>query len=250
MFQEIIIPPSMVDEEWFKYNDYYSKSRIGSYDFCQLQFKKQYVDKTLKVEPNHVMSYGTRFHEFAEAFVQMAPKYPVEKWHKFVHDSYTEEEKVGLHWFIDEHAKIYKDINILACEYKCADHTNKLRGAIDRIDQVKDNTIRIIEYKTSASFKEKKLMFEFGFYKVLLKNQPWTKDLDFEYCVINPRIREIHHMKPSRDKTILDHIAKANESIKTGNFKPKCTNNYKMDCDICTPEELLLYGVGEFCNGE
>lgn len=239
------------DDVWDDAHSYFSKSRISSYKWCGIKFKKQYVDKTLEYQDTHSTLVGSRYHEFMELFMQEAPKYDPDKWHSFVHKDFTPEEQDLLHWTIDREIERYNRnpdyFEPIALEYKVVDHAHEFRGIIDRIEQFSDNIIDIVEYKTSKSIYKPSLQMEFGFYDIILDCIPELRGFRRRYYVINPRVKDIVYMNPSRKTTIFNKVSEIKSSIANDDFKPTCTPKYRMRCDVCTMEELLEFGVEDYC---
>lgn len=237
-----------VDKSWEDCNDYLSKSRLSIYKFCPLQFKKIYVDNEPRSPPNHSMIVGTRFHNWAELFGLHAHKIPVDQWESTIHDEFYPDEKDAIQWYINQERDRLQLLNNnldlwkpLECEYKILDHINKRRGIIDQIHALGKNTICVIEYKTGKSIYVPGLAFEFGFYKMLLKSDPLYKDKDMIFCVINPRIKQLEFISPSRESTIIKVIDRLNYSLDTGVFPTECTGVKFSVCRRCTTDECGLY---------
>ena len=243
--------PILSDKEWDATNDYISKSRCVLFENCGIKYKKQYIDRTIPREGSHASTVGTRFHEFAELFMAVAGEHPVEKWKSFIHPDFTDEERSMLEWWIDyetERLETAYQWKPLAMEYRVINHQRKIRGIIDRVLQTGESTIDIGEYKTTQSINKQKLMFEFGFYDVLLENVPELKGMKRTYTVINPRLKQVVSFNPSRLATIIKKINKLNEAIETGKFKPACVHDYVYPwCNICSMEEITMYnGITNF----
>ena len=236
------------NENWDDYSHYLSKSRLSTFSFCPLQFKKMYIDQETKLAPNYAMSTGTRFHNFAETFFDVAPNYPVDTWEDFIHPDFSPQEQSMIQYFIDqerERLSIFGgDIDKwmpIGCEMKFLDHKNQLRGIIDRIDQIND-LIVIVEYKTGKSIYKPSLQREFGFYKILLQTDDRFKGKDITCCVINPRIGQIEFMSPSRESTIFKAIENLRNAITNDAFPPNCTPAKLAMCGLCNScEEANLY---------
>jgi len=176
----------------------------------------------------------------------VADKYPEEKWKSFIHPDFTNEETAMLDWWIDTEIERRKTVGEywkpLAMEYRAINHGRRIRGIIDRIVQTSEDTIDVGEYKTTQSINKSKLMFEFGFYDVLLENVPELEGFKRTYTVINPRLKQIVSFNPSRLSTIIKKINKINDAIKNNEFKPACKYDYVFDwCNICTMEEITQY---------
>jgi len=233
------------DEEWNSASNFVSKSRIGQFNMCPLKYKKQYVDNVVGYEETHATLIGSRFHEFAESFMLNCYKYPTDQWPLFISSDYNEEELPMLNYFINDEIDRYENGEFpLALEYRLVNENYRMRGLIDRIDLVDEDTINIIEYKTSTSINKQKLMGEFGFYSLLLDAVPELQDYKRKYTIINPRLQVTREMSASRPKTILNKIEKINNCISTGIWKPLCKGEYAVHfCDICTLEEIEYYNV-------
>ena len=238
----------MDDETWEAYSHYISKSRLSSMSFCPLKFKKNYIDGVRDDSPNFTLTTGTRFHNFAEAFFPVAYEYDPECWYDFIHEDFSPYERDMITWFIDREYErlqlLNNDIDLwmpVAREEKYLNHTLQLRGIIDRIDCIGDTYV-IVEYKTGKSIYKPAMQKEFGFYVLLLKEDPYFKDAKFTGCVINPRVQEIQFITPSREDTILRHLEKLRTAIANNDFPPSCTPAKFASCQMCSSlEEANLY---------
>ena len=245
--------PHITDDEWAAANDYLSKSRMILMDFCGIKYKLQYVDKCIPYESSRAANIGTRYHEFMERFMVVGQNYEPCKWSDLIHESFIDEEREMLEWTLDlERERFVQNPtmwNPIAVEYRIVDHATKLRGIIDRIDQLDNETIDIIEYKTTKSINKQKLQKEFGFYDILLDS---IKELDGYkrvYTVINPRLKQVVRLNPSRRATIFKRVEKIHEALETGKFSPLCgfddgTMRFEYAttfCSLCSLEEIAKY---------
>lgn len=245
--------PQISDIDWNNTNNYISKSRLNLWFFCEIKYRKQYVEKCLPRKDTHATSIGTRYHNFMEIFMGVADQYPVEKWMDFIHPDFTDEEVSMLKWSIRREIDRYNENPLywkpIALEYKIIDHTHNLRGIIDRIDQVDDHTIEILEYKTSKKADKRKLQLEFGFYDLLLDSVEELKGYKRKYTVIYPRLQQAITLKPSRHSTIMGHIDKILSAIENDKFTPTCgfdihtyTPEYATSfCTLCSLEDIARY---------
>lgn len=234
--------------KWDSCNNYISKSRLSTFSFCPLQYKKRYVDGIRDTDFNYAITVGTRFHEFADNFFDVAPLYPVENWEDFIHPDFNDNERKSLVWFINQERERLDLFNgnvdlwmPVARECRIVDDDNELRGIIDRVDAINDLLV-IVEYKTSKSIYKPALQREFGFYKVLMQADPRFRGKKLLGCVINPRLRQIEFMNPSRDTTVDKMVINLREAIATGIYKPSCTGAKFAMCGLCSScEEANLY---------
>lgn len=240
-----VILPLVTNEEWNNCNDYISKSRLNLFEFCEIKYRKQYIDHVLPKEDTHATTIGTRYHNFMETFMEVAPKHGTDRWHEFIHPDFTEEEKPMLQWSITREINqhnTYGELPVLATEYRVIDHTNKLRGIIDYIGVLDDETISVVEYKTSKKIYKPKLQLEFGFYDVLLDSIKELEGYKRTYTVINPRLQQAVSFSPSRHTTIMRKLQNLHEAIAKNNFKPLCKGDYATTfCDKCSLEEIETY---------
>lgn len=226
-----------------------SKSHLTSMAFCPLQYKKIYVDKTVQQEDNFAMTVGTRFHEFADKFIQVAPEYRPADWEMFIHDDFTDYEKRMLQWFVSVERRrlVALDCDLeqwkpVFCEKTVLNEELGIGGTIDRLDKFGSGYC-IVEYKTSKSIYKQSLQKEFGFYKYLLSKDPVYKDYPVVMgMVINPRVQQIELMKPSYESTILRMIQKCQDIRNGGDVKPTCTESKMAICSCkCSIEDSQLY---------
>lgn len=241
----------LVDAEFDTHPEYISKSRISTFKWCPLKYKKNYIDGIRDNSPNHSLAIGTRFHAFADTLIKVVTdkEIPYSRWYELIHPDYSEYEKEMLTWFIDQEIDRLSEFNFdidkwkpAATEYKVVNHKYGLRGIIDRIDIIDDLMI-INEYKTSKSIIDQNLQQEFGFYKLLLsEDERFNKFTNVIGRVIAPRIKEVKMLTPSKETTILRNIEKLQNAINSGIFEPTCAEFKMSYCgNICTIEESKLY---------
>jgi len=171
----------------------------------------------------------------------------------FIHPDFIEEERPMLEWTINLEIERYNKSpefwSPIATEYQIIDYGNQLRGIIDRIDILDEDTINVIEYKTTKSINKSKLQLEFGFYDILLDSIEVLKPYKRIYTVINPRLQRVVSFNPSRKSTIQRRIDKIKNALETGEFKPLCgidVDTFQVGystnfCTICTLEEIAEY---------
>ena len=223
------------------------KSHIESYSFCPRQFYKQYVLEQ-DANPTYAMTSGTRFHDFAEKFFDVAPDFIPTDWHSFIPIEFGHYEYEMASWFIHyEVARfIDKPDNLWIPAYreiKVSSDEHLLSGTIDRIDWVDpdENTVTVVEYKTSKGVDEDSLKRQLGFYTIMVE-----EDLGLtveNVRLINPRLKK--YLDFGRPDTKLplkwaDKIRAAyyDESL----CAPKCSYVKYAVCQVCkTPHEAGLF---------
>lgn len=245
--------PVITDSEWDAASDCLSKSRLTLFKQCGIKYRKQYVEKCVPYTTSHAAEIGLRYHQFMEIFMMVAHKYPVDQWLSFIHKDFTPEEVPMLEWSIKREIERYNVapdyFTPIAVEYRIVDIPNQLRGIIDRIDQIDESTINVLEYKSTQSINKSKLQLEFGFYDILLDSIKELEGFKRIYTVINPRLQRVVSFNPSRRSTIMKKVEEVHNAIATDNFKPACglnvdtmqleyATNY---CTLCSLEEIAQY---------
>lgn len=165
----------------------YSYSCLKTFKDCPLQYKFQYIDKIKREEERIELFLGSRFHKVMEKIYKdlILRRYSLEEllvfyqedWDKNYHDKIiiTNQErkvedyqKIGRKYIEDyyQHYYPFNQGKILGVEREVLinleDHGEeyRLRGYIDRLEQAKDGTYEIHDYKTSKTFPEQIKMDE------------------------------------------------------------------------------------------
>jgi hypothetical protein len=224
-----------------------SKSQLGTWDFCPLQYKKRYVDG-IKSETNMTLATGSRIHSFCDTFFDFAREVPPEDWYTFIHPDFSEYEQRMIKRFLDyEWTRLVKfNMNYdlwmpIIREAMVVNEILGLRGIIDRVDKVGDDYI-LVEYKTSKSIYKPSLQKEFGFYKYLMNNTDPYKSWNITMgCVINVRLGQVEYMAPSYESTIVKRLNAIKEAKETGVFLPTCSEAKFAICGLCDIDEANLF---------
>ena len=215
----------------------YSHSRLESFKSCPLKYKFNYIDKIKREEEGIEAFLGSRFHKVMEKIYKELRfrKYSLgelldfyeDDWNKKYHDKIVIADKerkakdykeIGKK-FIEEYYKRYDPFNqgkVLGIERWVIVNLDdkgkyKLRGIIDRLDQVKDRTYEIHDYKTSKYLPEQSEMDEdrqLALYQIGIQNS-WNGvdqvELVWHYVAFDKEIRS------KRTEEELDELKK--ESI-------------------------------------
>jgi len=212
----------------------YSHSRLESFKSCPLKYKFNYIDKIKREEEGIEAFLGSRFHEVMEKIYKDLPfrKYSLDElldfyednWDKNYHDKIviaankrkTKDYKEIGKKFIEDYYKRYYPFNqgkVLGIERPVIINLDdngeyKLRGYIDRLDQVKDRTYEIHDYKTSKSLPEQSKMDEdrqLALYQIGIQNMwndVYNVELVWHYVAFDKEIRS------SRTEEELDELKK------------------------------------------
>lgn len=250
-----------------------SKSKLSSYDFCPLQFKKKYIDKVPQ-GPAFQLSIGVRVHNLFDQFFDVCDDLPVERWPEFVNDldEFTQFERDMVSWFIkmEQHRyKIYRSVPYkpIIREDDLYSQVLPVHGIPDRVDQIDPDLVPymrgeisqtslkrikkqleegnkllcIIEYKSGASFYIPGLKKEVSFYKMCIEGSGLYDDYIVACgCVINPRLRKIAYMDFELDKTTTARINSIAWNIQNNVFPVGCTYAKYNACKLCDLVEAEL----------
>ena len=199
----------------------YSHSRLEAFKKCPLKYKFNYIDKIKRKEEGIEAFLGSRFHGVMEKIYKDLPfrKYSLDElldfyeddWDKKYHDKIIIAKKeikakdykeIGKK-FIEYYYKRYYPFNqgkVLGIERPVMINLDdkgeyRLRGFIDRLDQAKDRTYEIHDYKTSKSLPEQSKMDEdrqLALYQIGVQNM-WNDvgsvELVWHYVAFDKEIR-------------------------------------------------------------
>lgn len=221
--------------------DYITKSMVFSYDFCPVQFYKNYILKEKRPKTT-AMEIGIRFHEFAERFFGMALDVPPEYWCNFIPKSFTPPEKAMAGFFVQNEYQRYnllgpEDFMPMACEWWGQSEPLKIRGYIDRVDYVNkdENEIRLIEYKTSKKAKFPQVRQELAFYSILFNDVTEHQYDVTTFGIYYPALK-MYKEFPIRKMDITNVTKKwdkLKKAIEEDTFPEKCNEYKKMSCGLC-----------------
>ncbi|MBU4047890.1 PD-(D/E)XK nuclease family protein [bacterium] len=212
----------------------YSHSRLETFKSCPLKYKFNYIDKIKREEEGIEAFLGSRFHEVMEKIYKDLPfrKYSLDElldfyeddWDKNFHNKIViadnereakDYKEIGKK-FIEDYYKRYYPFNqgkVLGIERQVIIDLDdkgeyKLRGYIDRLDQTKDRTYEIHDYKTSKSLPEQSKMDEdrqLALYQIGIQNMwndVYNVELVWHYVAFDKEIRS------SRTEEELDELKK------------------------------------------
>lgn len=234
------LSPSDLKPSDYQWNPFYvRKSHVESYSFCPRQFHLQYVQEVQPFE-NYAMSSGTRFHNFAETFFDVAPDYNPEDWISFIPKQFgTYERGMVINFIAYEINRLRNlvDKSYFVPAYREIDvysDTHLLSGQVDRVDWFDrdNNLVDVIEYKTSSKVDEVSLKRQLGFYTILIE-----EDLGLtvnSVKLINPRLDV--YLDFGRPDTTLP--LKWADKIRTAYYDPyagigKCSPAKYAVCQLC-----------------
>lgn len=230
--------------------NYLSYSQIETFKTCPLHYKLRYIYR-IPTPPSASISFGVSMHETFNEFFKLVKNgaKPTEKLiHEILKNNWIDEgfdSKKHEHKFFEK-GKVYltgflkesfnpKNLPILL-EQKFVvplDTTLKIGGTIDRVDQLKDGSIEIIDYKTGATIPSQKEVdnnLQLSFYALAatkILSKPFNKlpeevKLSLYYLDDQEKITTTRNKK-DLEKAIKE-IFKVRDEIENSDFK--CSNHY------------------------
>lgn len=229
---------------------YLRKSMIEAYHFCPMQFRKNWVEETPVIE-SYKMAVGTRFHEFAYWFFDVCGGVKPENWGELVPSRFTDFEQDMAAWWVEQEYKRFcavhpDEFTPIEREVKLEDSVLCLTGTCDRMDWINkdEGVIAVTEYKTGASFDEKSIVGQLGFYKIMWENNIGLGSIRY-LRYINPRRKEYRliDIPPNINDIVYMNISQLRKAIREDAFPYRCSEVKHIICGLCSAEECGAYGV-------
>lgn len=211
---------------------------VFSYDFCPMQYKLQYIDG-LESRETQAMLMGTRLHEFFDRFFDYYME--CDNWYTLIPLEFNDLEYEMACNFISYEKERYKLNEPFEPIFKeIYIETPKYKGTVDRVDDLGNKNVRIVEYKTGTYVDYPKLRQELLFYKRMF-------ELGYpDYTATELRVYyPYHNMVKNLDitklgLTLLDKkIDKMISVTKSKRFERKCSFQKWAMCGLCKYEEVF-----------
>lgn len=190
-------------------NRHLSFSRLQRYEQCPLAFRLHYIDK-LESEPGVELRFGKAVHWVLEQLVgehaidrrnePLSPEHALDLWQV----AWTNEGLTGVGLF-GEGSEILKSFcrtegvvdprNVLAVEqpFEIAIGRFRVVGAIDRVDRIDDQTIRVRDYKSNRivfTRDEVAESLQLSIYHLAAQQLfPWARAIELQYDMVRHDIK-------------------------------------------------------------
>lgn len=258
------------------------------WEFCPRAYKYAYIDK-LPFIPTLPMKMGSRFHDFADTFMEILPYQDLETtppeevfWEtarsievpkvieKYAKNFVTFElnRYNGIARTYDNPVEIYQpvlleDKIVVKNALRDYDVDVDMVGIIDRLDMLQDGTAAMIEYKTSDAIREDnnnakyRVMKELAFYTILLEKSNQYLGTTYpkvSHWVVYSPITDyaIIELTNSRTvNTVLDRLIKMYQDVSRG-FFPHKENLFCSTClgaEVCLESDISREEILELCSG-
>jgi hypothetical protein len=224
-----------------------SKSRISTFEYCQMQYKYQYLDKIESTE-SFEMSEGTKFHEWSaqlenklkqlkdedtiKMYLESLLENPTRNdWEKYYINFLLELLKKCLDIKKDKWRDYFHPVKIEE-KFECKIEEDTYRCICDRIWKSFDDKLMLVELKTGKANLED-CRRELAISKIVID---LTLNVDIAFFgLINPnlKITETEKVKKITTTSTKKAIVKFIEIVKSGIFKKN-----EFACGNCTYNEL------------
>jgi len=232
---------------------YIRKSMLEAYVRCPLMAYRKFI---LYADEQPTLSQfaalGSRFHEFANVFFDVASEYDPRHWERLIPSSFNVEEQRWVRNFIRFERRRWEQLKAsgrldewypVERELHLTSSSLGIDGTIDRIDWYcrEDNTVVIVEYKCTLSMDYTSLRRQLHFYKLLYEHadQPTIGTVVGIAC-INPRLDVVwfEYVNPYSERAVMKWIERIRQSMRE-NVWPKTQNEYVcLFCDVpCRGDE-------------
>ena len=227
-----------------------SYSALNTYKSCPLKYKFQEIDK-IKTPPSKEAVFGTILHSVLKFLHQPRPVPPtIEELLEFYNNSWNSEvykdkqEELAVmrqgikmleYYYQKNNPKNFRIIDletffripigqILSGENNLPEEIT-LSGKIDRIDQLEDGSLEIIDYKTSKNLPSQEIVdgdFQLAAYQMGVQNR-WPKlnrPVKLSLYFLKHGIKLSSARTPEEIKLVKEQIMDLMKKIKSSDFKP------------------------------
>lgn len=238
------VSPKAVDKSILKI-DYLSVSQIETFQACPLHYKLKYIYK-LPTKASASSSFGVSIHETLKEYFRTEEDILKIYKEKFIEDGYMNKKhkeeffKKGENYLLgflkngyDPKIKTIlleeKFILPLFTVHGTQSTSLKIGGTIDRVDELPDGRLEIIDYKTGANIPTQKDVdkdLQLSFYALAISNIRKVKPEDIKLSLYYLDTQEkISTVRTNEDlERVKEEIYAIRDEIEVSDFK--CNNNF------------------------
>ncbi len=238
-------------------NPHLSFSRLHRYEQCPQSYRLHYLDK-LPSEPGEPLRFGSALHAVLEALVKEAiderRQGPLSEARalEFFREAWCAEELSGLPLF-EEGLQICRDFvreqgafdfqRVLAVEQSFRIQVGRFAvvGSIDRVDQIDDDTLEIIDYKSNHQLFSREDVdgsLQLALYHAAARTLwPWAKHIRLSYWLLRHNVRQQTVRTEQQISDALRYAEMLGEQLETADcFPARLSANcayceHRRDCD-------------------
>ncbi len=249
--------------------DHYSYSRLNRYATCPLSFKLHYLDG-LESEPAIELQFGTVIHRALESLVRehvranrtdrIAVDDAVRAFRREWTDSpltdpalFADGLEIVKRWALREGVVDYRNVLGMEQEFDLRIGPHRIIGAMDRVDRVSDDTIRVRDYKSHRVLfaqDEVDSSLQLSIYDLAARQiWPWAKHVELELDMVRHGVAQRTSRTDAQREATREYVLATVAQIELATDFPARPNTHCNRCDHrkqCSAYAEALAGKREF----
>ncbi|MCP4603959.1 MAG: PD-(D/E)XK nuclease family protein [Proteobacteria bacterium] len=232
-------------------NPYLSYSRLNHFEQCPLSFRLHYIEKRQST-PGLALRFGSMIHTVLERLVrevidnEQVGKLSESRALELYQETWTAEGLVGsdlysegaeiIESFIRDQGIVdHRDILAVEEEFEIKAGRFPIRGFIDRVDCVDNETIEIIDYKTNRLLftrEEVDTSLQLSLYQIAAQQiWPWAKKVKLTYHMLRHGFRMVTERTQDQLDRALEYVQTLGQMTEEATEFPARLNNNCIYCD-------------------
>jgi len=250
-------------------NSSLSYSRISRFESCPLSFKFHYVEKQ-PPEPGDPLRFGSVVHAALERLLgeviaeERSGPLSEERALALLRDEWAKENLTGLGLFeeggailkrfvADQGVVDHRDLLAVEKEFEIRAGEFLVRGFIDRVDRIDDETIEIVDYKTNRQLftrEEVDQSLQMSLYYLAAQRLwPWAKKVKLTFHMLRHGVRMGTQRTPEQVEAALAYVVTVGRMTEEATAFPPLLGPNCVYCDHrrrCPAYAEALKGKREF----